>query len=657
MDSIKRLSFSLITTILLPTYLCSQIERQSFDWNEWNKRSTHLSNLQFSPDGNYLLYTTRNADFNSNRWITKYHLLNKNTQEDTTLEFEQEGVRAAKWSPSGRYFSFIATKDGISQLFIQEYASGEIKTITNHHNDILSHSWSHDESRIALVSRDLAEEKEESEKFLTAFEVGAQGYLDTQPYLPSHLHMFYLDSGEVERLTEGTRSISSDISWSPDDKKLVFSMKMDAFPARWHESKIMFYHFENNSLTALSDKTNFEYDPWFTPQGNHLLYGHKADGNPAGLTDLFVQYENGTTKNLSLSIDRNLKSYSWLYPDDAIVAFGQDGTKDGVWIISLSGKVKEVPYSNTLVITDLAVNKEGEMAIIASSGDQPSEIFYLKDYRAAPVQFTRYNQPFKNMKLGKVETITWKTDLGIEADGVVTYPPGFTPNQKYPLILYIHGGPTGSSVESFNPVAQAMASNGWIIFQPNYRGSNNRGDQFQEAIMNDGGEGPGRDVMAGIETLKQRGNIEESRIGVSGWSYGGFMTTWLIGRYPNAWKVAVAGAPPIDFTDMTSLSRMNLTLRHAITNSPWIGENYQLHHDMSPLRYLPDIKTPTLIMSKVEDQVVSVTGSYKLYHALLANDIPVKFIAYPGGGHFPSDPVNRKDVTDRWIKWLKDYMD
>ena len=135
------------------------------------------------------------------------------------------------------------------------------------------------------------------------------------------------------------------------------------------------------------------------------------------------------------------------------------------------------------------------------------------------------------------------------------------------------------------------------------------------------------------------------------------MTAWLIGRYPDVWKAAVAGAAPVDYTDMTSLSRMNMTLRHAITNSPWVGDNYQIHYDMSPLKNLSKIKTPTLIMSKVEDQVVTVTGSYKLYHALIANNIPVKFIAYPGGGHSPSDPVNRKDVFDRWVAWLKIYLD
>ena len=108
---------------------------------------------------------------------------------------------------------------------------------------------------------------------------------------------------------------------------------------------------------------------------------------------------------------------------------------------------------------------------------------------------------------------------------------------------------------------------------------------------------------------------------------------------------------------MTSLSDLNLTLRHAITNSPWIGDNYKIHYNMSPLKNLSKIKTPTLIMSKLEDQRVTVTGSYKLYHALIANNITTKFIAYPGGGHFPSDPVNSKDVSDRWISWLKQYLE
>ncbi|WP_019668962.1 S9 family peptidase [Eudoraea adriatica] len=636
--------------------LFSQTHPKDFDWDEFNRKATYLSDLQFSPDGNYILYATRNSDFDSNKWVVEHHVMNISNKKDSILKFEHKGVREINWSPSGKYLSYLANEDGKSQIFIQELPTGKVKVISNHSSNISRFYWSHDESKIAFIAKDTPIEKEENEKFISAFEVGPQGYLSDDQYLPSHLYLLDVKTQNEERLTQGKWTINSAVSWALNGEKLVFAKKADAYSSRWNDSEIMFYDLATKSLIPFSKNNKFEFNPEFTPKNNRMLYWYKTDKNPAGLTDLYIRNEDNTSVNLSLSLDRNIKSYVWLSSDEGILAYGQDGTKDGVWIISLDGKIRKASFSNSLVISSLTINKNGELVLIGSKGNQPLELFYLKDHSSAPIQLTQYNDTFKKMKLGSVETIEWKTDLNLTTDGVVTYPPNFSASKKYPLVLLIHGGPTASSMESFNPVAQEMAGNGWIVFQPNYRGSNNRGDSFQEAIMNDGGEGPGRDVMKGIEALKSRGYIDESKIAVSGWSYGGFMTSWLIGRYPDVWKVAVAGAAPIDFTDMTSLSNMNLTLRHAITNSPWVGDNYKDHYNMSPLKNLSKIKAPTLVMSKVEDQVVTVTGSYKLYHALLANNIPTKFIAYPGGGHFPSDPINRKDVYDRWISWLKEYL-
>jgi dipeptidyl aminopeptidase/acylaminoacyl peptidase len=652
----KNLYSVLIASIILSCNLYGQTIQQPFDWDEFNKKATYLSDLQFSSDGNHILYSTRNSDFDSNKWVIEHHLMNISSKEDSILQFDQKDVREIKWSPSGKYLSFLATDEDNSQIYVQEYSTGEVKAISNHDTNISRFYWSHDESKIAFISRDIPIEKEENEKFISAFEVGPQGYLSDHQYLPSHLYLLDVKTQNEERLTKGNWTINSGISWSLNDEKLVFTKKTDAYPSRWNDSEIMFYDLATKSLMPFSKNNKFEFDPEFTPKNNQLLYWYKSDKNPAGLTDLYIRNEDNTSVNLSSSLDRNIKSYDWLSSDEGILAYGQDGTTDGVWIISNEGKIRKASFSNSFVISSLSINKNGEIVLIGSTGNQPLELFYLKDHSSTPIQLTHNNDTFKKMKLGSVETIEWETDLNLTTDGVVTYPPNFTTSKKYPLVLLIHGGPTASSMESFNPVAQEMARNGWIVFQPNYRGSNNRGDSFQEAIMNDGGEGPGRDVMEGIEALKSRGYIDESRIAVSGWSYGGFMTSWLIGRYPDFWKVAVAGAAPIDFTDMTSLSNMNLTLRHAITNSPWVGDNYKDHYNMSPLKNLSNIKTPTLVMSKVEDQVVTVTGSYKLYHALLANNIPTKFIAYPGGGHFPSDPINRKDVYDKWISWLKKYL-
>ncbi|MDQ3949352.1 MAG: S9 family peptidase, partial [Gemmatimonadota bacterium] len=217
--------------------------------------------------------------------------------------------------------------------------------------------------------------------------------------------------------------------------------------------------------------------------------------------------------------------------------------------------------------------------------------------------------------------------------------------------------PTASSTEGFSSLVNLLAARDWIVFQPNYRGSDNLGNAYQRAIANDAAEGPGRDIVAGIDALAARGFVDTTRIAVSGWSYGGFMTAWLIGRYPGRWRAAVAGAAPVDITDMYALTDLNVMRRHAITESPFVGDRLRAYMEMSPLMHLPKVRTPTLVMSTTGDVRVVVTGSYKIYHALKDNGVPVQFVAFPGGGHSPADPVRQLERDRRWVEWLARWLE
>jgi dipeptidyl aminopeptidase/acylaminoacyl peptidase len=273
------------------------------------------------------------------------------------------------------------------------------------------------------------------------------------------------------------------------------------------------------------------------------------------------------------------------------------------------------------------------------------------------VLLTGFNSFVHDLKLGRQEMLSWPSKDGLQPNGVVTYPPDFYPEKKYPLVLYIHGGPTASSLLGFNALPQALAAIGWIVFEPNYRGSNNLGNVFQSAIAHDPSEGPGHDVITGVNVLKSLAYVDNSQVVVSGWSYGGWMSAWLIGRYPETWKAAVVGAAPVDFTDMYSLNDLNRMKRHAIVESPYASENnLEWAYKNSPIWHFSKIKAPTLIMSKTADARVTVTGSYKLFGALRDNNIETKFIAYPGPDHFPADPVRALDVYERWIGWIEAHV-
>jgi dipeptidyl aminopeptidase/acylaminoacyl peptidase len=242
-----------------------------------------------------------------------------------------------------------------------------------------------------------------------------------------------------------------------------------------------------------------------------------------------------------------------------------------------------------------------------------------------------------------------------EQNGVLMFPPDFDPSKKYPLVLIIHGGPRAASMLTFSAASQLMAAKGWLVFQPNYRGSDNLGRAFQAAIQGDAGAGPGRDVMAGIDAIKQRGIVDESKMAVSGWSYGGYMTTWMLGNYPNVWKAGVAGAAVTDRLDQQSFS--DGAGGRGGANSPWLNpESMARELAQSPITYAGKIKAPTLILANTGDYRVPITQSYKLFHALRAAGVTSRFVAYPINAHNASDPVRQRDVQERWIGWIERYL-
>ncbi len=196
-----------------------------------------------------------------------------------------------------------------------------------------------------------------------------------------------------------------------------------------------------------------------------------------------------------------------------------------------------------------------------------------------------------------------------------------------------------------------------MVFEPNYRGSDNLGNEIQSAIWNDAGAGPGRDTMAGVALLEKRGFVDSSRMAVSGWSYGGYMTTWLLGNYPTRWKVAVAGAAVTDWLDQYDYGDANVRRATAFGGSPYTDtKRLQAYRDQSPITYANRIKAPTLILSDTGDYRVPITQSFQLYHTLVDNGVATQFIAYPVTGHSPSDPVHSRDIDRRWIGWLEKYL-
>jgi dipeptidyl aminopeptidase/acylaminoacyl peptidase len=413
-------------------------------------------------------------------------------------------------------------------------------------------------------------------------------------------------------------------------------------------------------MRAVTGRDRLEAQPTFSPEGSLIAYWQPRDGDSANLNEIHVAPSTGGAgKSITRTIDRHMARSIWMPDGKSLLVGANDGTRVSLWQQPFDGPAHKLdlgklsPSSSFWV--DVAVGKNGAIAFIATDPLRPAELYYMASPASTPKRLTNLNAEVAGLALGRTEVISWQSE-SFTHNGIVTYPPDFSSNQKYPVVLVIHGGPTAASLETFSSQAQLMAAKGWVVFQPNYRGSDQLGNVYQRAIINDAGAGPGRDVMAGVEALKQRGFVDTTRVAVSGWSYGGYMTTWLIGNY-QGWRVAVAGAPVTDWMDQYNLGDANVRRGSAFGGSPWTdAKRMQAYIDQSPIAYASKMRTPTLVMTNTQDFRVTPTQSFKLYHALKDNGVPTKFIAYPIYGHNAPDPVRQRDVQRRWMEWIEQYF-
>jgi dipeptidyl aminopeptidase/acylaminoacyl peptidase len=632
-----------------------------------------VSDPQLSPDGKSVAVVLSRPNYDKNRSETEVVLVDVATGKQRVVTRDREGVSQPRWSSAGDSLAFLARvgsgKEGKPQVFVMPMSGGDAQRITSAPNGVQHYAWNPDGTQIAYATADEPQNKKEMEKGNDAFEVANDGYLTSAAPTPSHVWLVAADGGNAKRLTTGAWSLdvapppsspSSPLSWSPDGASLAVVVQEKPNIGDRDRRVVKVLEVATGKLRALTGRTAFEGTPSFSPSGDEIAYWYPRDADPMNVNEIWVApTKGGSGVSLTAKLDRCLYCSQWTPDGKAILVGGHSGTHTAMWLCPLAGEPRRLELGNVdpswTFGLDARFGRTGALVFTGSEPGRPTELYYMDSPTGTPRRLTDFNAEIAGRALGKVESMTWKTHDGFDADGVLTYPPDFAVEKKYPLVLLVHGGPQSASVERFSHWSQLIAARGYVVFEPNYRGSDNLGNAYQRAIFKDQGDGPGKDVMAGLEALKKRGFVDEKRVAVTGWSYGGYMTTWLIGHY-HVWKTAIAGAAVTDLDDQYNLSDGNVARRYIYGGSPWDGESAKRLREQSPITYARDVKTPTLIVATTGDPRVTVTQSYKFYHALKDNGVPVKFVAYPVGGHFPADPVRQKDVYRRWVAWLDEQM-
>src|SRR5262249_48177593 len=389
-------------------------------------------------------------------------LLDIATGAQRVLTFDRQGAGSPRWSPTGDRLAFLAALGGgeeKQQVFVLSISGGEAKRITEAPKTVEQFAWKPDGREIAYVTADEPENKKDIEKHNDAFEVGDNGYLMTAAPTPSHIWMVAANGGAPRRLTSGAWSLpktlppgspASPISWSPDGKLLSFTRQEHPHSGNSDLRTVQILNVESGEIRKLTGREKMESFGFFSPRGSQLAYWHPRDGNRSNENEIYVTaVSGGDGTDITRAIDRNIMRAIWMPDGKTLLVGGHDSTAVSLWLQPVNGAARKLALGGVspswLFWVDVSVGRNGEIAFAGSTSTQPSELYYMAAPNDPPKQLTNFNREIAALALGRTEKFEWQGPDGFHEDGVIIYPPDYKKDRKYPVVLYIHGGPSAAS--------------------------------------------------------------------------------------------------------------------------------------------------------------------------------------------------------------------
>jgi len=632
-------------------------------------RVASIGDPAFSPDGKQLAAIERHVSVAKDKSLPTLVLIDVASKAKRPLTIDRDGLASPQFSPGGDALAFIASDPKHhGQIYVLPLDGGDARAVTKTAEGVQQYAWRPDGSAIAYVTGDVDPKKAAIEKHHDFFDLANDDYLTRGNTAPSHLWLVSRTGASARRLTSGTYSMAtayppsppaSPLSWSPDGSSLLFTRVPDSREGDAYRSQIMRLDIASGKAVPLTGRKRFEGFATYSPDGSKISYLYPRDGNPNNENEVYVtDAAGGIGKPVSTTLDRAIYRAQWFADGTSLLVGAHDGTRTALWRLQLDGNATRIATGDINPALPFwlptALAKSGAIAFPGSYAKRPTELYTVAAEGGEPTRLTDLNAALASRQLGDVREISWDND-GMRESGVLIYPPSYTPGKRYPLVLNVHGGPQAASVTNFDLWGQSLAAHGWLVFEPNYRGSDNAGNAYERAIYMDAGAGPGRDVMAGIAAVEKTGIVDPSRIAVGGWSYGGYMTSWLMTHY-HLWRTAISGAAVNDWVDMYNLGDGNYQIGFSFKGSPYVGNNMADYRAQSPITFAKNTRCPVLVISDIGDVRVPISQSFAMYHALKDNNVPVRFVGIPVDGHFPSDPVRYHDVLALWGTWFGDHL-
>ncbi|MBS1804107.1 MAG: S9 family peptidase [Acidobacteria bacterium] len=632
-----------------------------------------VSSPKISPDGTRVIYEQTRTNWDANTFETDLWIADVGTRERHLLSATGHSCNSAEWSPDGKWIAFASDRpgalpkspEGKRQLWIMPANGGEAQQLTKMEKGVGGFVWAPDSQRIAF-SAEAPEPKTMKDR--------KESFGDYQvihaDYEMSHLWLIDLPkvnvagrasaAPEPKELTKEDTFSVEEFSFSPDGEKIAFSAKKDPDLISEGSKDIYFMALSDGKVKKIVDTPGPDSDPKWSPNGKQIAYVTSNGAKYffyANQKIAVVNADSGTPRVVSDAFDEDAELLRW--SPEGIYFSGLQKMSSALYLLDpQNAKLKKIQMPGSEVAAQFNFSKDFKQVTYRGAGaNQYAEIFAGEIQNGAPKKLTAAGEQESGFTVAKRQVVRWKSEDGTEIEGVLYEPADFSSSKKYPLLVVIHGGPTGIDMPLLNadryyPIERFVAK-GALILRPNYRGSAGYGEKFRALNVRNLGVGDYADVISGVDYLISQGFVDKDRVGSMGWSEGGYISAFIT-TSSDRFKAVSVGAGISDW--MTYYANTDITpfTPQYLRATPW--DDPEVYRVTSPISYISKAKTPTLIQHGGSDHRVPIANGFELRQALEDHGVPVKMVVYDGFGHPINKPRQQRAVMEENENWFAHYI-
>jgi dipeptidyl aminopeptidase/acylaminoacyl peptidase len=619
-----------------------------------------MGNVDASPDGKRAAFTVAQAVMTAEKsgYLAQIYLADSAGGQPQQLTAGEVSSFGPQWSPDGRSIAFLSRNN----IWLMPVDTGNAQQITDVPAGVSSFKWSPDGDMIAFTAPDEpAPEEAQATREKNDPRVVGQGQRKQRLYVVTLAEI----AGRPARgcsLTEsgihvGAPEVPEAYNWSPDCTTIVFSHSHSPSSNDWPSTRLACLALADGSIRPLGPDGAVVFDPHISPDG--CWVAAKVYDNPAWEWSSVVHIlpiEGGPARPLAETPDRRPDLLGWSADGRWIYFLETYGTRVRLCALPVDGNPPVVLFEPAGCIENARLNQaRSALGFTLQTTANPPEAYVTPLGNISPIQVSQLNAELGRIPVGRTEIIRWKSVDGLEIEGLLTYPVSYESGKRYPLLVSVHGGPADAwrqffiGIQSFYGPIATFATNGYTILRCNVRGSTGYGKAFRRGNYCDWGGKDVQDLLSGVDHVIDHGVADPERMGIVGWSYGGYLTAATITQTAR-FKAAVIGDGMVNLVSYAMGHDSPDFLPSHFGGEVW--EVRDLLLDRSPIAHVDRVTTPTLILHGEHDQRVPIWQGYEFYNALKRRGCPTQMVVYPRTGHTPSEPKLLLDVMNRTLAWM-----